>query len=144
MKFTTINSSLLKFIFFLLPLSYCIGQAAVSFVFLFSIIVFFIINKKLSFFYDDNLKILLILYFSSLILGAFFSQNLKVSLYNSVVYIRFLIFFFLLYLCADFFKKKIQTKFFLWSFFLAILIILDAYYQYFNPLKEDIFGFKDD
>jgi O-antigen ligase len=144
MKFTTANNNLLKFIFFLLPLSYCIGQAAVSFVFLFSIIVFFIINKKLSFFYDDNLKILLILYFFSLILGAFFSLNLKVSLYSSVAYIRFLIFFLLLYLCADFFKKKIQTKFFLWSFFLAILIILDAYYQYFNPLKEDIFGFKAD
>ncbi len=144
MKFTKINNSLLKFIFFLLPLSYCIGQAAVSFVFLFSIIIFFTINKKLSFFYDDNIKILLILYFFSLILGAFFSLNVKVSLYSSIAYIRFLIFFLLLYLCTDFFKKKIQTKFFLWSFFLASLIILDAYYQYFNPLKEDIFGFKAD
>ena len=37
-----------------------------------------------------------------------------------------------------------KTPFFLWSFFLACIIILDAYFQYFNPLKEDIFGFKAD
>ena len=37
-----------------------------------------------------------------------------------------------------------KTPFFLWSFFLACIIILDAYFQYFNPLKEDIFAFKAD
>ena len=77
-------------------------------------------------------------------MGAFFSLNITESLYSSITYIRFLIFFLILHLCADFFKNKIQTKFFLWSFFLALLIILDAYYQYFNPLKEDFFGFKAD
>jgi hypothetical protein len=61
-----------------------------------------------------------------------------------VTLIRFFIFFLAIDLFSDIFKKKIQNKFFIWSFFLAFLIMLDAYYQYFNPLKEDIFGFKAD
>lgn len=144
MKFIFINETLLKFFFLLLPLSYCIGQAAVSLIFIFFTILFFICNKNISFFYDDIIKRLLILYFFSLMLGSFFSLNIKESLYSSVTLIRFFIFFLALDLFSDIFKKKIQNKFFLWSFFLAFLIMLDAYYQYFNPLKEDIFGFKAD
>jgi O-antigen ligase len=139
-----INNDLSKYLFFLLPLSFCIGQAAVSFVFLFLVIIFLLIKKNTSFFYNDPIKIILILYFGSLILGSLFSLNINVSLYNAVTYLRFFIFFLFLHLFENFFKKKIQTSFFLWSFFLACLIILDAYFQYFNPLKEDIFGFKAD
>jgi hypothetical protein len=144
MKFIFINETLLKLFFLLLPLSYCIGQAAVSLIFIFFTILFFICNKNISFFYDDIIKRLLILYFFSLILGSFFSLNIKESLYSSVTLIRFFIFFLAIDLFSDIFKKKIQNKFFIWSFFLAFLIMLDAYYQYFNPLKEDIFGFKAD
>ena len=142
MKLISINETLLKLFFYLLPLSYCIGQAAVSFVFIFFTILFFISNKEKSFLYDDIIKCLLILYFFSLILGSFFSSNISQSLYSSVTLIRFLIFFLAINLFADIFKKKIQNRFFLWSFFLAFIVILDAYYQYLNPLKEDIFGFK--
>jgi hypothetical protein len=140
MKLISINETLLKLFFYLLPLSYCIGQAAVSFVFIFFTILFFISNKEKSFLYDDIIKCLLILYFFSLILGSFFSSNISQSLYSSVTLIRFLIFFLAINLFADIFKKKIQNRFFLWSFFLAFIVILDAYYQYLNPLKEDIFG----
>ena len=139
-----INNTLSKYLFFLLPLSFCIGQAAVSFVFLFFVIIFLLIKKNASFFYNDPIKIILILYFSSLILGSFFSLNINVSLYNALTYLRFFIFFLFIHLFENFFKNKIQTPFFLWSFFLACIIILDAYFQYFNPLKEDIFGFKAD
>jgi len=142
-KFFT-NNNLSKYLFFLLPLSFCIGQAAVSFVFLFFVILFLLVKKNVSFFYDDSIKIILILYFSSLILSSFFSLNVNVSLYNAVTYLRFFIFFLFFHLFENFFKNKIQTPFFLWSFFLACIIILDAYFQYFNPLKEDIFGFKAD
>ena len=142
-KFFT-NNHLSKYLFFLLPLSFCIGQAAVSFVFLFFVIIFLSIKQNTSFFYNDPIKIILILYFSSLILGSLFSLNINLSLYNAATYLRFFIFFLFLHLFEDFFKKKIQTSFFLWSFFLASIIILDAYFQYFNPLKEDIFGFKAD
>ena len=138
------NNNLSKYLFFLLPLSFCIGQAAVSFVFLFFVIIFLSIKQNTSFFYNDPIKIILILYFSSLILGSLFSLNINLSLYNAATYLRFFIFFLFLHLFEDFFKKKIQTSFFLWSFFLASIIILDAYFQYFNPLKEDIFGFKAD
>ena len=139
-----INNNLSKYLFFLLPLSFCVGQAAVSFIFLFFVIFLLLVKKNMSIFYDDPIKIILILYFSSLILGSFFSLNINVSLYNAVTYIRFFIFFLFIHLFENFFKKKIQTPFFLWSFFLACIIILDAYFQYFNPLKEDIFGFKAD
>ena len=139
-----INNTLSKYLFFLLPLSFCIGQAAVSFVFLFFVIIFLLIKKNASFFYNDPIKIILILYFSSLILGSFFSLNINVSLYNALTYLRFFIFFLFIHLFENFFKNKMQTPFFLWSFFLACIIILDAYFQYFNPLKEDIFGFKAD
>jgi O-antigen ligase len=139
-----INNTLSKYLFFLLPLSFCIGQAAVSFVFLFFVIIFLLIKKNASFFYNDPIKIILILYFSSLILGSFFSLNINVSLYNAVTYLRFFIFFLFIHLFENFFKNKMQTPFFLWSFFLACIIILDAYFQYFNPLKENIFGFKAD
>ena len=142
MKLISINETLLKFFFYLLPLSYCIGQAAVSFAFIFFVILFFISNKEKSFLYDDIIKCLLILYFFSLILGSFFSSNISQSLYSSVTLIRFFVFFLAITLFADIFKKKIQNRFFLWSFFLAFIVILDAYYQYLNPLKEDIFGFK--
>jgi O-antigen ligase len=142
MKLISINETLLKFLFYLLPLSYCIGQAAVSFAFIFFVILFFISNKEISFLYDDIIKRLLILYFFSLILGSLFSSNISQSLYSSVTLIRFFIFFLAINLFADIFKKKIQNRFFLWSFFLAFIVILDAYYQYLNPLKEDIFGFK--
>jgi O-antigen ligase len=139
-----INNHLSKYLFFLLPLSFCIGQAAVSFVFLFFVVIFLLVKKNISFFYNEPIKIILILYFGSLILGSLFSLNINVSLYNAVTYLRFLIFFLFLDLFENFFKKKIQSSFFLWSFFLASIIILDAYFQYFNPLKEDIFGFKAD
>jgi O-antigen ligase len=144
MKLTSVNKNLIKLLFFILPLSYCIGQAAVSFVFLFFVIFLLLVKKNMPFFYDDPIKIILILYFSSLILGSFFSLNINVSLYNAATYLRFFIFFLFFHLFENFFKKKIQTPFFLWSFFLACIIILDAYFQYFNPLKEDIFGFKAD
>ena len=144
MKLTSVNKNLLKLLFFMLPLSYCIGQAAVSFVFLFFVIFFLLAKKNMSIFYDDPIKIILMLYFASFILWSLFSLNINISLYNSVTYLRFFIFFLFLHLFENFFKKKIQTSFFLWSFFLACLIILDGYFQYFNPLKEDIFGFKAD
>jgi len=139
-----INNNLIKYLFFLLPLSFCVGQAAVSFIFLFFVIFLLLVKKNMSIFYDDPIKIILILYFSSLILGSFFSLNINVSLYNAVTYLRFFIFFLFIHLFENFFKNKMQTPFFLWSFFLACIIILDAYFQYFNPLKEDIFGFKAD
>jgi O-antigen ligase len=143
MKISIKNNNLLKVIFFFLPLSFCIGQAAVTLVFLCTVL-FFLINKNILFLYNDPIKILLIVYFFSLIFGSFFSININQSLYSSVTYIRFLIFFSFIHLFDDVFKKKIQHNFFLWSFFLASIIIMDAYFQYFNPSKEDIFGFKAD
>ena len=124
-----INNTLSKYLFFLLPLSFCIGQAAVSFVFLFFVIIFLLIKKNASFFYNYPIKIILILYFSSLILGSFFSLNINVSLYNALTYLRFFIFFLFIHLFENFFKNKIQTPFFLWSFFLSCIIILDAYFK---------------
>jgi hypothetical protein len=123
MKTVSINNNLLKLIFFFLPLSYCIGQAAVSFIYLIFVIFFFLSFKKASFLYDDKLKILLILYFISLIFGSFFSINLKESLYSSLTYSRFLFFLLTVHFFAIFFKERIQNNFFLWSFFLSVLII---------------------
>ena len=143
MKILIKNNNFLKVIIFFLPLSFCIGQAAVTLVF-FCTVLFFLINTNIRFLYNDPIKIILIVYFFSLIFGSFFSLNIYQSLYSSVTYIRFLIFFSFIHLFEDVFKKKIQHNFFFWSFFLASIIILDAYFQYFNPSKEDIFGFKAD
>ena len=99
------------------------------------------LSKKI-FFFDDKLKIILIFFFFSLVFSSFFSLNTKVSLYHSITYLIFLLFFLVIYSFAKFFKNKIQNYFFLWSFFLAVLIIIDTYYQYLNPSKQDVFGFK--
>ena len=63
MKFIFTNEKFLKILFYSLPLSYCIGQAAVSFIFIFFVIIFFLSYKEISFLYDDIIKRLLILYF---------------------------------------------------------------------------------
>ena len=123
MKISIKNNYLLKVIFFSLPLSFCIGQAAVTLVFLCTVLIF-LINKNITFLYNDPIKILLILYFFSLIFGSFFSLNINQSLFSSVTYTRFIIFFSFIHLYENFFIKKIQKKF----FFVVFFIIINNYF----------------
>jgi O-antigen ligase len=135
------------YLLILLPLTFCIGQAAVSFYFFFCSIVFlYLFYKKNILFEKKNLIFFfLIIFFSLIIIANFISLGFYNLFDKTILYLRFLFFFFL----GAFFFKKISNRFnryqFIYFTFLSALIIfvlVDGYYQYFNVDKVDIFGFK--
>jgi hypothetical protein len=132
------------YLLILLPLTFCIGQAAVSFYFFFcSIIFLYLFYKKKILFEKKNLIFFfLIIFFSLIIIANFVSLGFYNLFDKTILYLRFLFFFFL----GIFFFKKISNEFnryqFIYFTFLSALIIfvlVDGYYQYFNGDKVDIF-----
>ena len=131
----------------LLPISFCIGQAAVSIYFFFCFIIFlyfFFTNNN--FFLNNNLiTISLIIFFLLIITANIFSIGFVNIFDKSLLYLRFLFFFLLGKLAFQYINKKFNNYEFFYFLFLSILIFLvliDGYYQYFNITKENIFGFK--
>jgi len=131
----------------LLPISFCIGQAAVSIYFFFCSIIFlyFIFIKYEFFFNYDLIQIFLIIFFLLILAATIFSIGFENIFNKSLLYLRFLFFFFLAKLTFQYISKKFNNYQFFYFVFLSIiifLVLIDGYYQYFNVAKENIFGFK--
>lgn len=131
----------------LLPISFCIGQAAVS-IFFFScflvFLYFFFVNRNF-FFNNDLIQIFLLFFFLLILVANIFSIGFVNIFDKTLLYLRFLIFFFLGKLAFQYISKKFNNYQFFYFLFLSILIFLvliDGYYQFFNITKENIFGFK--
>ena len=131
----------------LLPLSFCIGQAAVSLYFLFcSILFFFLFYKRNIVLEEKNLIFFsLIIFFLLTLFANFVSLGFHNLFDKTILYLRFLFFFLL---GALFFKKitntfqRYQSTYFIFLSALTFFVLVDGYYQYFNVDKVDIFGFK--
>ena len=131
----------------LLPLSFCIGQAAVSLYFLFcSILFFFLFYKRNIVLEEKNLIFFsLIIFFLLTLFANFISLGFHNLFDKTILYLRFLFFFLL---GALFFKKitntfqRYQSTYFIFLSALTFFVLVDGYYQYFNVDKVDIFGFK--
>ena len=131
----------------LLPISFCIGQAAVSIFFFYCFLVFlyfFFVDRNF-FFNNDLIQIFLLFFFLLILVANIFSIGFVNIFYKTLLYLRFLIFFFLGKLAFQYISKKFNNYQFFYFLFLSILIFLvliDGYYQFFNIAKENIFGFK--
>lgn len=128
-----------KFFFFLIPISFIIGQAAVSVIY-FLIIALSLFNlKKIKDIlrFNQNHDIVLIIFFFYIFLFSIF-KNSQVFI-NSIYFLRFLIFYFTLkYLIVNFSLKDIKiflSIILLCSFF----ILIDLFYEKYFGL--DFFGY---
>jgi O-antigen ligase len=138
------------FILTLLPLSFCIGQAAVAiFFFLISILFFYLFFfKKIKLLENDSsflLLLILLLFFLSLLISSSFSKLPLITIERSIFYLRFFFFFMMGIFFIKFnFKKfyNIQNIYFLFLLILITFVTIDGYYQYFSDTKENLFGFK--
>ena len=129
----------------LLPFATIVGQAAISIVLFFSILIFFFKFKKIKINLDLQ-NILLIIFFFVLILSTIINFDLEKKnyrfLFSSFLYLKFLIIYFLI----SSINFKDNTYFtikniFLLTFFCLIFVLLDTLYQYYNPENVDFFGY---
>jgi hypothetical protein len=106
----------------LLPISFCIGQAAVSIYFFFCFIIFlyfFFTNYK--FFLNNNLvTISLIIFFLLIIIVNIFSIGFVNIFDKSLLYLRFLFFFLLGKLAFQYIAKKFNNYEFFYFLFLFV------------------------
>ena len=130
--------SLIFFLFF--PISILLGNLSINLnIFLISLLFLIaIIFKKTEFNYNNKLFILLLLFFTSLIINLIFSDNYLASL-PRIVKIFFIIFFIFSFknLIKNNFCENLIFKF--WSLVFAIVII-DLIIEFYSG--ENIFGFK--
>ena len=143
-----IKSKFSVFFIFLLPISFCLGQAAVAIYFsLVSIFFFYELRNftKININSNKLLLILLLLFFLFLIISSLFSEYSLDATKNSIMYIRFLCFFLISFIFVNLSFDKfhiIQLRYFIFLFLIILFVVADAYYQYFDNNKLDIFGFK--
>jgi O-antigen ligase len=139
----TVNDDLVfniqKYLFFLIPVSFIVGQAAVSIIF-FSIILLsiFSLKKIVSTFKNyRNYDIVLLLFFIYLLFSSIFKD--PQVLVDSILLLRFLIFYFITkYLVLNFSIKDFKI-FLTIILFCSIFVIMDLLYEkYFG---FDFFGF---
>ena len=132
------NSQSLTFLLFITPLSFIAGIAVTEFFVFFCTILFLIINKDESLFFDK--KIIFLFLFSVYILtNSYFqiSDNLRLG---SIFYFRYVLFTLaIFYFCKLFDASKNKKYFFLLISFLLILII-DSLFQFFYGFNT--LGFK--
>ena len=137
-----LNSQSLTLLLFVIPLSFIAGIAVTEFFVFFSIILFLVINKDKSLFFDK--KILFLFLFSAYILThAYFAQFHNDLKWGSIFYFRYVLFSLaIFYFCKLFDDFKNKKYFFLLIFFLLILI-MDSLFQFFygfNTLGFEIRG----
>ena len=133
-----LNSQSLTLLLFIIPLSFIAGIAVTEFFVFFSTILFLVINKDKSLFFDK--KIIFLFLFSAYILtNAYFktSDDLKLGL---IFYFRYVLFSLaIFYFCKLLDDCKNKKYFFLLISFLLILII-DSLFQFFYGYNT--LGFK--
>tara|TARA_B100000131_G_scaffold322750_1_gene377889 strand:+ start:2450 stop:3847 length:1398 start_codon:yes stop_codon:yes gene_type:complete len=146
MQISKNNFDILFFPLLFFPISIVVGQAAISITFLFSLVIFVIKFKLLKIKYNLQ-NISLFLFFISIFVGLIFkdySSDFYFSqLKSSFLYLKFLIIYILIINIniEKNFYSILKIIFFL-SCCLMIFVIFDTLYQYFNPDKIDIFGYK--
>ena len=134
----------------LFPLSFVIGIAITEVFCFFFILLFLILNKDKSLFFDY--KILFLILFS-----LFVSLNALIQIkddlkYSSFVYLRFILFSLSVFYICNIYENYKNTKHFLFILIPIILIIFDAFYQLslgvnilgFELQKQRVSGFFDD
>ena len=133
-------SKISKYFFFFIPISFVIGQAAVSLA-VFFLVFFFFFNIKDTRFILINLKnydIILILFFFYILVSSIFFKD-KNILNNAFLMLRFLVFYFAIKYIIVKSQFKDLKIFFKIIFTLSIFIIFDLLFQkYFG---KDIFGY---
>ena len=133
-----LNSQSLTLLLFIIPLSFIAGIAVTEFFVFFCTILFLIINKDKSLFFDKKI-IFLFLFSAYIFTNAYFkiSDNLKLG---PILYFRYVLFSLaIFYFCKLFDDSKNKKYFFLLIFFLLILII-DSLIQFFYGFNT--LGFK--
>jgi O-antigen ligase len=133
-----LNSQSLTLLLFIIPLSFIVGIAVTEFFVFFCTILFLIINKDRSLFFDKKI-IFLFLFSAYILINAYFkiSDNLKLGL---IFYFRYILFSLaIFYFCKLFDDSKNKKYFFLLIFFFLILII-DSLFQFFYGFNT--LGFK--
>ena len=133
-----LNSQSLTLLLFIIPLSFIAGIAVTEFFVFFCTILFLVINKDKSLFFDK--KIIFLFLFSAYILtNAYFKifDDLKLG---SIFYFRYVLFSLaIFYFCKLLDDCKNKKYFFLLISFLLILII-DSFFQFFYGFNT--LGFK--
>ena len=133
-----INSQNLTVLLFVIPLSFIVGIALTEIFVFFCIIFFLIFNKEKSLFLDKKV-IFLFLFSAFIIINAYLkiSDDLKLGL---IFYFRYIIFSLaIFYFCNLLNGYRDKKYFFLLIFFLLILII-DSLFQFFFGFNS--LGFK--
>lgn len=148
-------------IVFLLPVSFLFGQAYVSTLLLFFVVLFFLSLdsfKKLPIL-NDTIIVSIFIFFTLLIISSIlnikkeFAVNIfSLDSYNfqlifdSVRKLSFLFLFLFLYILLSkenfFFLKNLQNSYFKYLSIIIFFLIFDSLFQYFHPNRENIFGFK--
>lgn len=130
----------------LLPLAIIIGQAAISLVFFIVFIIFFINLKEIKILSKIE-NFFLIIFFLIIFFSTLFNQDIEnfksKNIISSILYFKFLFLYFLILQIKinKNFYKNLNLIFFV-SLFAMSFVIVDTVYQYFNPEKLDLFGYK--
>ena len=131
---------LINCILFLFPVSFIIGNFAINFLSILTILIF-LFNVKKNYNFKNKIFILLSLFFFLIILSTIYSffYNSINNILNSIFFLRY--FLFLVAITFLLTEIKYDLKYFFISCLLCgVALSLDIIYQYFNG--QDIFGFK--
>ncbi len=141
-----INKKYLDYIIFILPLSFLTGPFLTDLIVVISaiLVLTYLINKKI-WIKNINLKIFFYFFLSiilSSLINFFFNNQIEynekiISLFKSFAYLRFLLFFLILYLFIN--TKNHFLKFYTISSIIIFFLCFDTCYQYF--FGENLFGF---
>ena len=135
-----ININFFWYICILIPFSFIIG-IAVTELFVFITILFFLYKNRDVNYYKDKKFIFLILFSIYIFLNALIQTSHQDLKLQSFFHFRFSIFALSIFFVLNFFKDKIRLDNYLNVLvFSFIFLILDAYIQYF--FGQNIFGFK--
>tara|TARA_B100002019_G_C21269619_1_gene601415 strand:+ start:1881 stop:3248 length:1368 start_codon:yes stop_codon:yes gene_type:complete len=140
------NFDIFFYFFPLLIFAFIVGQAAISFVFVLFTFVFIARFKKITFF-SEKQDYFLIFFVSILILSSVWNyyneqKNIK-TIFSSILFLKFLIPYFLL--------RSIQIdnnfyihlkKILIISSLALIFVVVDIFFQYNDPNKIDLLGYK--
>lgn len=128
-----------KYLFFLIPISFIVGQTAVAIIFFSIILSSIFCLKKITVIFKKyrNYDIAILFFFIYLLFSSFFKDP-KV-LVNSILLLRFLLFYFVVkYIVLNFSTKDFKI-FLRVILFCSIFVIMDLLYE--KHFGFDIFGF---
>ena len=136
-----ININFFLYICILIPFSFIIG-IAVTELFVFITVLFFLYKNRDVNYYKDKKFIFLILFSIYIFLNALIQTSYQDLKLQSFFHFRFSIFALSIFFVMNFFKDKIRLDNYLnvLVFSFTFFLILDAYIQYF--FGQNIFGFK--